>query len=139
MNRFSLLLLAGLMGGCLPGKQMPELKSADTLLSETISPDRKHVATVFERDVNATVDFSTMIAIRRVAEKFDPEQGRVFVASGRHKIGVTWIDSAHLKISCDINSADIFKKENAGLDSIVVTYRDIRANSNMGEQSGDGR
>ncbi len=116
-------LFVAAMGGCFPVKQMPEFKSADTILSETVSPDRKHVVTVFERDVGATADFSTIVAVRRFAEKFNPERGRVFVASGRHDISVAWTDGASLKISYDIDSKDIFRKDDTTLDSIAVTYR----------------
>ena len=116
-------MIVSAIGGCLPGKQMMEFKSADTVLSESPSPDGKHVVTVFERDVGATADFSTIITIRRTSKKFDPEQGRIFVASGRHSVATTWLSGSNLTVSCNINQRDIFKKEDTAVDSITITYQ----------------
>jgi len=118
-NAICLLFMSfWLAGGC-----FQRSNSADTILFEAVSPDEKHLVTVFERNAGATVDYSTIIVVRRADAKFDPEIGRIMVASGRHSISVVWADTACIKISCDIGSKDIFKKEVTAIDSITVRYQ----------------
>ena len=113
-----LFMCLSFAGGC-----FPKSTSTDTILFEAGAPDGKHMVTVFERNAGATVDYSTIIVVRRAAEKFNPELNRIMVASGRHKISAAWTDMASVVISCDINTKNIFKKEVAAVDSIIVRYQ----------------
>jgi hypothetical protein len=111
-------MFLGFAGGC-----FHRSNSADTVLFEAVSPDEKHLVTVFERNAGATVDYSTIIVVRRADEKFDPEIGRIMVASGRHTISIIWTDKTSVVVSSKINKKAIFKQEFTAIDSINVRYQ----------------
>lgn len=73
----------------------------EVVLSEIPSPDGVLVATSVSRDCGATTDFSTSVNLHRRDHGFDEEAGDLFVAAGRHRLSVTWLDADRLKIQCN--------------------------------------
>lgn len=84
----------------------------DTIKSEALSPDGKHIATLYERDCGATADFSTIISLRASSEEFHSQKGRVFVIEGQPQAELVWRDAQNLQVTCKgCRANDIFKQE----------------------------
>ena len=73
---------------------------AETTKAQTVSPDGKYVATVYERDCGATTDFSTIVNVRLSNAKFSEKEGDIFIVRGQPTVNLTWESSTGLKISC---------------------------------------
>lgn len=93
---------------------------SDTILAEEKSPDGRYIATLFERDCGATTDFSTIVNLREINSKFDPDDGTIFVVSGRHPVKLIWKSEVELLVIC--KSGEVFRSEPAW-QNIKVSYK----------------
>lgn len=94
----------------------------NTIKSEVLSPDAKYIATVFERDCGATVDFSTMVNFRPASSEFNGEENIVFVVKGQPQISINWQDSLKVKLVCPECQKDHIFKQELSWNDIAVTY-----------------
>ena len=101
-------LLLGSMFVFVRSRYIP-VSISDTILSETVSPDGKNVATVFERDCGATTDFSRILVLRKSGTRFNPDRSRVFVVAGRPRVEANWSETSKLTVRCKTNK--IFKSD----------------------------
>jgi hypothetical protein len=120
---YALATLVSVLGIVILIWQRPLFSCSDTVLTEVVSPDKKHVATVFERDAGATSDYSTLVTVRRILDCFNTEKNRIFVLAGRHVVTVSWDTGTNLYVRYDAQVGDIFKQDNTTIDSIKVTYQ----------------
>jgi hypothetical protein len=96
---------------------------SDTLISSVKSADGGLVATVFERNCGATTDFSSMVNLQNSSDKFNANEGRLFVAKGRYDVSVTWTGPKQLVITCNgCQRRDIFREVTAEGD-IDISYK----------------
>jgi hypothetical protein len=116
MNRLPLLifLLAGLLSGCDTCR--------DTVKSRVVSPDRALAVSVYERNCGATTDFSSMVNVQAVSERFRGDDGTLFVARGRYDLSAVWIGPKALLIRCSgCLRKDVYREVTA-LGDIDVAY-----------------
>lgn len=74
---------------------------SNELINEVISPDRKYVASVFERDCGATVPYIRVVTLRLSNAKFFAEEydNWVFTIHGQSDVRVSWAATDKLKIA----------------------------------------
>lgn len=95
----------------------------NNVLRDAISPDGKHIATVFERNCGATTSYVRVVMVRDSASSFDGGSidDFIFTMQGQYKVDVRWESIGELVIVRAMRSQDIFKN----LDSwqgIRVSY-----------------
>lgn len=94
----------------------------DTIKLESRSPSGKYIVTLYERNCGATTDFSTIANLRSASDRFDSEQGDIFVLKGRSPVNLSWSGDTNLHVQCDQCSANrIFKQETLWTD-VHITY-----------------
>jgi hypothetical protein len=118
---FSLIFFACVLGIFVQCTSLSILGNCvDNIKYESVSPDRRFVATVFERSCGATTGFSTQVNIRESSQSFDSKsKGSILVTGGRNAIYLSWIDKSHLSVS--LLNVEIFKKEEMW-NGISITY-----------------
>jgi hypothetical protein len=120
---FSLIFFACLLGIFVQYTSLSILGDCvDNMKYESVSPDRRFVATVFEQSCGATTGFSTQVNIRESSQSFDSKsKGNilVLVTGGRNDIYLSWSDRSHLSVS--LLNVEIFKKEEMW-NGISITY-----------------
>ena len=95
----------------------------DAIKREVRSPNGKYIATLYERDCGATTNFSTIVSLRASTDKFNGENGRIFVAEGQFQVSLVWKDDMNLRIECSkCRSNDIFKQEMNWQDISISYY-----------------
>ena len=72
----------------------------DTLKSKAVSPDGQLVASVFERNCGATVDFASIVSLASTSARPLRTDDFLFVVKGRPDISVTWSGPNSLVIKC---------------------------------------
>ena len=74
---------------------------SNDLISESISPDGKYVASAFERNCGATTPHVQVISLRLSNTRLNPEKHDdwVFTIHGQSKIDLYWESARKLKIS----------------------------------------
>jgi hypothetical protein len=77
-------------------------------------------ATWFVRDCGATTDFSTIVSLHRASLPFGDNRAFAFVAKGRHRVEVKWIDSRRVDIECADCTADEVFRQMRTVDGIDV-------------------
>lgn len=84
----------------------------NTVLSQTVSPDNKYVATVFKHDCGATTPFVRVVTIRAVGREFEGNDvdEYVFTMRGDHAISTHWNSPKHLVIRRPEVASEIFKE-----------------------------
>lgn len=96
---------------------------SDTVTARVNSEDGALVATVFERNCDATTDFSSMVNLQNGSAKFDANEGRLFVAKGRYQVSVTWTGPKQMLITCNgCQRRDIFRQVTVEGD-IDISYK----------------
>jgi hypothetical protein len=95
---------------------------SDTPKSKAVSADGQLAANVYERNCGATTDFSSMVNVQKASDKFDGDEGRLFVANGRYDISVTWIGPRVLLIRCAACSRGNIFREVVVDGDIDVSY-----------------
>jgi hypothetical protein len=84
---------------------------ADTVISESVSPDGQLLAVVFERDCGATTGKNTQICFRRRTESFDSKrQSSFLIFEGDGKVVLSWKTQSDLVIRLP-QDAKVFRKE----------------------------
>src|SRR6202011_6186559 len=73
---------------------------SNTPKSKATSSDGRLVANVYERNCGATTDFSSMVNVQSASDKFDADEGVLFVAKGRYTISLTWVSPRALLVTC---------------------------------------
>jgi Family of unknown function (DUF5412) len=110
MKTTALIALGIVSATCLWLLYSPDCE--DAVKREVRSPNGKYIATLYERDCGATTNFSTIVSLRASMDKFNGEDGRVFVAEGQFQVNLVWEDDMNLRIECSgCRSKDIFKQE----------------------------
>lgn len=94
----------------------------DALKSRAVSSDGHLVASFYERNCGATADFSSMVNVQSASDKFDGDEGRLFVAKGRYDISVTWTGPKALLISCTGCSRNNIFREVSVEGDLDVSY-----------------
>ena len=95
---------------------------SDNQVSHSDSPDHQLVANVYERNCGATTDFSSIVNLQNVSEKFNGNEDQLFIAKGRYSISVEWKSPRLLVINCqDCSRQNIFREVTA-LGDIDVSY-----------------
>lgn len=118
MNRNSMIVLSliAVIAGCAPD-------CGNDVFREVASPDRKHIATVFERNCGATTDYVRVVMIRDKSDRFDGDDVDefIFTMQGRHNVDVRWVNANHLVIVRPERTQDIFKNRDSW-KGIKITY-----------------
>lgn len=92
----------------------------DILMTDN-SPNNSFTVTLFSRDCGATVDYATLISIRRQGEDFDPEpEQSIFIMNGSDAVKVRWDGNSRLEIFFP-NTGTVFKKEEKW-ENISISY-----------------
>ena len=73
---------------------------SDTMKAKAVSIDNRLVANSYERNCGATADFSSIVNVQGVSDKFRAEEGILFVAKGRYELSVVWTGPRTLLITC---------------------------------------
>lgn len=96
----------------------------DTIKLEAKSPDRKYVATLYERDCGATTDFSTIVNLREDSANFNGDDLGIVIVKGQHKLDLVWDGNTKLQLQChDCRPDDIFKQERTWKDVQISLVR----------------
>jgi hypothetical protein len=83
----------------------------DTQKSKAVSPDGQLVASVFERNCGATVDFSSIVSLASTSAPSLGMDDFLFTAKGRHDISARWSGPNSLVITCsDCPREDIYRQ-----------------------------
>lgn len=92
----------------------------NSVLSESVSPDKRYIATVFSHDCGATAPFARAVIIRAVGSKFEGNNvdDYVFTIRGDHAVNVLWSGPNQLIIERPEVANDIFKE--------LKTWKDVR-------------
>ncbi|MES2612161.1 MAG: hypothetical protein V4679_18055 [Pseudomonadota bacterium] len=77
------LLLVAAAGICALSLLFPDL-CGNRVLAETVSPDQRHKAVVFQRDCGAATGFSTQVSLMAAKDALPDESGNVFTADSNH-------------------------------------------------------
>src|SRR4051812_41299549 len=105
-QKLTVILCVLLIVGCSKDQCGNEVKM------EVISPDGKHIATLFERNCGATTRFDQVVTIRNNGSDFsggDPENF-IFTMVDRPRIKIEWNGATNLLISRPNIEKDIFKQ-----------------------------
>jgi hypothetical protein len=124
-------ILIFLLVGCLIDENNTEVGRAD-------SPDRRYVAVVFVRNVDATTDFSTQVSILRYGARLGNGGGDIFICDSGHGradelkdhsywMKLTWSSPTALLIQYD-QRIRVFKKIDK-YKSISISYDPIEVPS----------
>ncbi|MEW8629142.1 MAG: hypothetical protein AB2591_04005 [Candidatus Thiodiazotropha sp.] len=117
----SVLLVAGWLIG---SEQLSGLSlCSNQIASELASPDKKHLAVVFERSCGATTGFSTQVSVLKEKNEFKNEAGNILIAEGHPNttgIELAWLNENVLLVK-GAEGAQFFLKSK-GLGSIEVRY-----------------
>ena len=95
---------------------------SDTPRSRVVSADGRLVANVYERNCGATTDLSSMVNVQNASDKFNGDEGRLFVAKGRYDISVIWTGPRALLIKCTGCSRNNIFREVTVDGDIDVSY-----------------
>ena len=73
----------------------------NNLIREVTSPDRRYIASIFERNCGATTPYIRVVSLRLTDEKFAPEKNDdwVFTIRGQSGVKVLWVSDGELKIT----------------------------------------
>lgn len=98
----------------------------NVVLEESISPDGKKVASLFERNCGATTNYVQVVIIRESESSFEGNKTEdfIFTMTGQQKIEIQWENANHLVIKRPSNANDIFK-ELKSWEGIEVSYRNL--------------
>ncbi|MGZ5141610.1 MAG: hypothetical protein ACXWCX_27765, partial [Burkholderiales bacterium] len=100
---------------------------SDTLRASAKSNDGQLVANVYEGNCGATTNFTSIVNVQRTSDKFNPDEGVVFVANGRYELSVSWNGPRTLFISCGgCSRQNVFRE--------VVAFGDIDVKYSLGPQ-----
>jgi hypothetical protein len=98
------------------------------VVNETMSPDKRMRAVIFERDCGATTDFNTQISILGENESLPHAGGNVFVEDSDHGASKYWAevrwDSPERMVVRYPARARIFHKE-ARVKGVSITYEPV--------------
>lgn len=121
----SCLAVAALLSACSGG-------CGNTVLADSVSPDGRSGAVIFQRDCGATTGYSTQISVVRAGAR-PTGAGNAYVADGNHGAAVAshggpwvetrWIDASHLLVRYDAQSR-IFKQERE-IAGVQITYESV--------------
>ena len=95
-----------------------EPECGNQVKSETESPDKRLVATHFERNCGATTQFVQVVSIRPIGSLFDGNNTDefVFTMQGNHEIDLHWMNASQLVIGRPSIRVDIFKERESWRD-----------------------
>ena len=83
---------------------------SNTVVAEVGSPDGRLKATWFIRDCGATTDFVTLVSVHVAGSSFRDPADTVFIANGRWRLHMLWIEPRKLSIECEgCQQRDIFR------------------------------
>lgn len=80
------------------------------ILQEVASPDKQHLAVIFERNCGATTANSKQISVVSFGMKLPNEAGNTFIAKGGGDVRVTWKSADQLTVHHPKN-LEIFKAQ----------------------------
>lgn len=105
------------------------------VLQQVVSPNKTHVAFIFQRDCGATTGFSTQVSIFPAGKNLtDDEAGNVFDcdtnygkapsgAGGGPEVNIEWTSNNQMKMSYSQRARIFFKKDSLeGISIIHVTF-----------------
>jgi len=95
---------------------------SNTLRSKTLSSDGRLAAVFSERNCGATTDFSSIVNVQTASDRFDSDQGVLFVAKGHYDIAVAWSGPRALLVTCAACSRKNIFREVTALGDIAVRY-----------------
>ena len=104
------VLSLSMMAFCL-ASLMGCTQCSNTVESTAVSPDGQLAARVSERNCGATTDYSSVVTLQRPSDKFEPDDGVLFVAKGQHRISVRWTADKELLVTCtSCSRKDVFRE-----------------------------
>ena len=95
---------------------------SNTLKSTSVSPDGQLKVNVYHRNCGATTDYSSIVNLQRTSDRFDSDDGVLFIAKGQYGPSVTWTGPRALLITCTACSRTNVFREVVALGDIDVTY-----------------
>jgi hypothetical protein len=95
----------------------------NTILVEAISPDKRHVASAFERGCGATTPFMRLVSIRSNGTQFDGEvrENWVLTVEGRPEIELAWTTADQLVVSHLAGGGRVVRKTTAWQE-VTISY-----------------
>lgn len=97
------------------------------LHSESISPNGRYKAVIFQRDCGATTGFSTQISIVKTSEVLKNRPGNIFIVDGhpdRYAPNIFWSSDSELVIDRVINGNEHKAADSWGFfNKINIVYR----------------
>jgi hypothetical protein len=97
----------------------------NTVRTEAVSPDGRHIATLYERDAGATTDTGTVVSVRPAQARFRGGRNVVFVSPGPTIVTLQWRSPTHLHIAHD-PLARVYRQE-PRWRGIRITYGAVDA------------
>lgn len=116
------MLLAGFICLIVVGCSGPEC--GNVILKESISPNGKKVALLFERNCGATTPFVQVVIIRDNGSDFDGNNTEdfIFTMKGQQLIEIQWENAKRLAIIRPLDKNNIFKEQKSW-EGIEISYR----------------
>lgn len=121
LGQFLIVLAVASLDGCtLPFSD----RCDDQIQTHADSPKGKYEATVFVRNCGATTDYSSIINLRETSSRFnaDADDNTIFVVKGRPRIGIEWITTDHVRVSCSACSQENIFKQVQSWKDVKVSY-----------------
>lgn len=81
---------------------------SNTVIGEKMSPDKRVIATLFERDA-ALASTAYIVTLRPKGKTFNPDDGIIFIADNTPNIHLVWLSANELRVS--VTGGRIFRTE----------------------------
>lgn len=95
---------------------------SNELIEDITSPTGKYVASIFERNCDATTPYVRVVSLRSLDEEFDPNDDDewVFTIHGQSDVKVSWMADNKLRVSYT-GTGDLPTRREKWKD-VVVSY-----------------
>ncbi len=95
------------------------------IIQESISPDGKYIAYVFEANVGATSGFTYRLSVLKNGKKLKAgDVGNTFITYA--EFDVEWVDNDKLKVNNNNNELIYIFKQETKIDNVSVSYNYIK-------------
>ncbi|MDZ4786106.1 MAG: hypothetical protein SGJ02_08525 [bacterium] len=114
-----LTLCTFLLGGCIDSG----CEIANVM--EVPSTSGKYIATIYNKECNATIPFNTHVCLTIKGEPFSPSNEQdILIMKDKDNITLSWLDDQHLKIS--IKSSQVYKSEKSWNDVSIEIVNEVK-------------
>lgn len=101
----------------------------EEILQQSVSPDRKSLSVVFQRNCGATTAYVTHVNIRSLNKDFVRDngvilEGQVLLSRSRVRVTTDWLSSSELRIRCEGCQKNELPRSTQEWRGIKVNYSD---------------